>query len=74
MIFGLIVVEGPSVESASPSYKGHRYPVEVISHPLSQRDSTVGGADRAGAVSATALAALRRTGHLHPPAAAPATA
>jgi putative transposase len=33
MIFGLIVVEGESsVESTSPSYKGHRYPVEVISH------------------------------------------
>lgn len=33
MIFGLVMVEGgPSVESASPSYKGHRYPVEVISH------------------------------------------
>jgi hypothetical protein len=33
MIFGLIVVKGESsVESTSPSYKGHRYPVEVISH------------------------------------------
>ncbi|MCX4870645.1 MULTISPECIES: IS6 family transposase [unclassified Streptomyces] len=33
MIFGLITVEGESsVGSASPSYRGHRYPVEVISH------------------------------------------
>jgi putative transposase len=33
VIFGLIVVEGESsVESTSSSYKGHRYPVEVISH------------------------------------------
>ncbi|MEU1464643.1 IS6 family transposase, partial [Streptomyces sp. NPDC005727] len=32
MIFGLIMVEGgPSVDSAPP-YKGHRYPVEIISH------------------------------------------
>jgi putative transposase len=32
MIFGLIMLEGPYVESTPPSYKGHRYPVEVISH------------------------------------------
>jgi putative transposase len=33
MIFWLIMPEGESsVGSASPSYKGHRYPVEVISH------------------------------------------
>ena len=32
MISGLIMVKGSSVESASPSYRGHRYPVEVISH------------------------------------------
>ncbi|MFJ9012728.1 IS6 family transposase [Streptomyces canus] len=32
MIFGLITLEGPYVESTPPSYKGHRYPVEVISH------------------------------------------
>ena len=32
MIFWLIMLEGLSVGSASPSYKGHRYPVEVISH------------------------------------------
>jgi putative transposase len=32
MIFGLIRLEGWCVESAPPSYKGHRYPVEVISH------------------------------------------
>ncbi|MDX3697718.1 IS6 family transposase [Streptomyces europaeiscabiei] len=32
MIFWLIVLEGPSVESTSPSYKRHRYPVEIISH------------------------------------------
>jgi putative transposase len=46
MIFGLITLEGPYVESTPPSYKGHRYPVEVISHcvwlyhrfPLSFRD------------------------------------
>ncbi|GGX56077.1 hypothetical protein GCM10010341_90890 [Streptomyces noursei] len=24
--------EGSAVESAAPSYKGHRYPVEIISH------------------------------------------
>jgi hypothetical protein len=32
MIFWLIVLEGLSVGAVSPSYKGHRYPVEVISH------------------------------------------
>ncbi|MET7888718.1 IS6 family transposase [Streptomyces avermitilis] len=32
MIFGLITLEGSSVGSTSPSYRGHRYPVEVISH------------------------------------------
>ncbi|MER7490331.1 IS6 family transposase [Streptomyces sp. NPDC126497] len=32
MISGLIVLEGLLVGDASPSYKGHRYPVEVISH------------------------------------------
>ncbi|MEU7473027.1 IS6 family transposase [Streptomyces sp. NPDC044984] len=32
MIFGVIVVEGASVKVTSPSHKGHRYPVEVISH------------------------------------------
>jgi len=32
MIFGLIMVEGLSVGSTSPSYKGHRYPVEIIAH------------------------------------------
>ncbi|GGW85108.1 hypothetical protein GCM10010320_78760 [Streptomyces caelestis] len=32
MISGLIMVGGPSVGSASLSYRGHRYPVEVISH------------------------------------------
>ena len=32
MIYGLIMLEGPYVESTPPSYKGHRYPVEVISH------------------------------------------
>jgi putative transposase len=32
MIFWLVMVEGLSVGSASPSYRGHRYPVEVISH------------------------------------------
>ncbi|WP_436850502.1 hypothetical protein [Streptomyces griseoloalbus] len=26
------MLEGPYVESTPPSYKGHRYPVEVISH------------------------------------------
>jgi putative transposase len=48
MIFGLIVVSvrGLAVEGSSPSYRGHRYPVEVISHcvwlyfrfPLSYRE------------------------------------
>jgi putative transposase len=32
MIFGLITWEGSSVGIASLSYKGHRYPAEVISH------------------------------------------
>jgi hypothetical protein len=32
MIFGLIMVEGLSVGSTSPSYKGYRYPVEIIAH------------------------------------------
>ncbi len=32
MIFGLIMLEEPYVESTPPSYKGHRYPVEVISY------------------------------------------
>ncbi|GGQ26698.1 IS6 family transposase [Streptomyces griseomycini] len=32
MLFGLIMLEEPYVESTPPSYKGHRYPVEVISH------------------------------------------
>jgi putative transposase len=32
MIFGSIKLGGSSVGSASLSYKGHRYPVEVISH------------------------------------------
>ena len=32
MIFGLVMSGGTAVESAPPSYKGHRYPVEVISH------------------------------------------
>jgi putative transposase len=32
MIFGLIMLEEPYVERTPPSYKGHRYPVEVISH------------------------------------------
>ncbi|MFD5065287.1 IS6 family transposase, partial [Streptomyces sp. NPDC058394] len=32
MIFGLVVAGGPVVENASLSYKGHRYPVEVIAH------------------------------------------
>lgn len=31
MIFGFIMLEGASAGSASPSYTGHRYPVEVIS-------------------------------------------
>ncbi|WP_241911127.1 IS6 family transposase [Streptomyces sp. DH-12] len=46
MIFWLIVLEGLSVGAVSLSYKGHRYPVEVISHcvwlyfrfPLSLRE------------------------------------
>jgi putative transposase len=46
MIFGVIVVEGSFVEVTSRSSKGHRYPVEVISHcvwlyfrfPLSYRE------------------------------------
>lgn len=32
MIFGLIVPGGLFVETALPSGKGHRYPVEIISH------------------------------------------
>ncbi|WP_307082674.1 IS6 family transposase [Streptomyces canus] len=28
------MLEGPSVESAPPSYRGHRYPVEIISHAV----------------------------------------
>ncbi|WP_406723564.1 IS6 family transposase [Streptomyces sp. GD-15H] len=32
MIFGLITLEEVSVGDASPSFRGHRYPVEVISH------------------------------------------
>jgi putative transposase len=47
MISGLIVLEGPSVESKSPLHKGHRYPIEIISHcvwlyhrfPLSFREA-----------------------------------
>jgi putative transposase len=47
MIFGLVMLERPYVESTPPSYKGHRYPVEVISHcvwlyhrfPLSFREA-----------------------------------
>lgn len=32
MIFWLVVLEGAPVGSAPPSYKGHRYPGEAISH------------------------------------------
>ena len=46
MIFGLVWLGGLVVESVSPSYKGHRYPAEVIAHcvwlyfrfPLSYRE------------------------------------
>ncbi|MFJ4519264.1 IS6 family transposase, partial [Streptomyces sp. NPDC088816] len=46
MIFWLVTLGGSSVDTAPPSYKGHRYPVEIISHcvwlyhrfPLSYRE------------------------------------